>query len=342
MAKQESSPKIDLPQQPALDESVLEEDASAAAPVVAKAKAKPAKSAIPKASVAKHTQSAKTVAAKTNFKAVPMSLDDIDSPELDRGAIAETKAVSKFDEDYNGDYEAVDQAQTQKLNKEKEQMDSLAQATEQEQNNALSAADEANKQDADKFAAVEENLKQKNAQAIAAAEAQENAEREANAKRDAAMAAAAREAAEKRKAALASAAAAEARGTGEGQGDGAGNSGSSQASSQVAGSSSGVRSLDQLRQMPGNPRPQYSPEERLRGDHGQATFVAYVTRDGFLSNFKLVSSTGFRNLDSKTLGALKKWRFYPGQEGWVELPFKWDLKGGVQEYGGRLKVSSNQ
>ena len=83
--------------------------------------------------------------------------------------------------------------------------------------------------------------------------------------------------------------------------------------------------------MPGNPRPQYSNDERMRRDQGQVIFYAYISTAGNPSQFKLAQSTGFRNLDGKTLAALKKWRFYPGQEGWVELPFKWDIKGGVQE-----------
>jgi TonB family protein len=92
-----------------------------------------------------------------------------------------------------------------------------------------------------------------------------------------------------------------------------------------------VRSLDQLRQMPGNPRPQYELEERLKGHQGAVIFRAYVTTEGQLQEFKLVQSSGHRNLDGKTLKALKQWRFFPGQAGWVELPFDWNLKGGPQE-----------
>lgn len=92
-----------------------------------------------------------------------------------------------------------------------------------------------------------------------------------------------------------------------------------------------LRTLEQLRQMPGNPKPQYEPQERLQGQQGAVIFKAFVTEAGQLTNFKMLQSTGYRNLDFKTLKALKQWRFYPGQEGWVELPFKWDLKGGPKE-----------
>ena len=98
-----------------------------------------------------------------------------------------------------------------------------------------------------------------------------------------------------------------------------------------------LRSLAQLRQMPGNPKPMYEPKERRQGHNGNVIFKAFVTQDGRLSNFQLLQSTGHKNLDFKTLKALKQWRFYPGQEGWVELPFKWDLKGGPQEMPTQLR-----
>jgi TonB family protein len=126
-----------------------------------------------------------------------------------------------------------------------------------------------------------------------------------------------------------------------GMGAGAGNNGSSEEGSQLAGIPSGVRSLEQLRQMPGNPRPQYDRQERLLRHQGSVAFLAYINKQGYVSKFRMLKSTGYKNLDGKTLAALKKWRFYPGQEGWVELPFQWDLKGGVQEAGGRLRVSRN-
>jgi len=92
-----------------------------------------------------------------------------------------------------------------------------------------------------------------------------------------------------------------------------------------------LRSLAQLRQKPGNPRPSYDPKERLEGHNGAVIFKAFVTQDGNLQDFRMIQSSGYKNLDFKTLKALKQWKFFPGQEGWVELPFQWDLKGGPQE-----------
>jgi TonB family protein len=83
--------------------------------------------------------------------------------------------------------------------------------------------------------------------------------------------------------------------------------------------------------MPGNQRPQYDAQDRLNQRQGEVAFLAYVSREGSIVNFKMTKSSGHRELDAKTLKAIKNWRFYPGQEGWVEIPFKWDLKGGPQE-----------
>lgn len=98
-----------------------------------------------------------------------------------------------------------------------------------------------------------------------------------------------------------------------------------------------VRKLEDLKQKPGNPRPLYDSQDRKNGLSGTIIINAYVTKEGNLTLFRLIQSTGHRNLDRKTLSALKNWKFYPGQEGWVELPFKWDLKGGVQEDHARLR-----
>lgn len=92
-----------------------------------------------------------------------------------------------------------------------------------------------------------------------------------------------------------------------------------------------VRSLEQLRQMPGNPKPSYDAEERFKGHQGIVVFQAYVTTEGRLQDFRMLQSSGYKNLDAKTLKALKQWKFYAGQAGWVELPFNWNLKGGPQE-----------
>lgn len=98
-----------------------------------------------------------------------------------------------------------------------------------------------------------------------------------------------------------------------------------------------VRSLSQIRQAPGNRLPQYDTEDRRQGRQGLVVFLAYIKEDGHPKEFQLAASSGHRSLDAKTLKALKGWKFQPGQEGWVEIPFQWDLKGGAQEAPSQLR-----
>lgn len=121
------------------------------------------------------------------------------------------------------------------------------------------------------------------------------------------------------------------------KGEGAGNTGMVGINNKISGIPTGVRSLEQIRQAPGNPKPQYDLVERRRGDTGVVVFIAYINQKGVPEKFKLAQSTGHRNLDLKALVALKKWRFQPGQEGWVEVPFKWDLRGDLKTEGGLLR-----
>ncbi|WP_413292225.1 energy transducer TonB [Bdellovibrio sp. HCB185ZH] len=285
-------------------------------------------------------KAAKAAPAKTNFAAVPMSIDDINSPELDEGEIANQKSEAKLGEDFNQDFDEIDSKHASKLAAEESQMNAMAEALSADQESSLKSVEELNQQESAALAESQKNLRHKNAKAVASALASEKAAAEAAAREQAAQRAAAIAAANAAK--EAEGAGGEGSGKGEKQGAGAGNNGLEKSGQEVAGAAEGVRSLDQLRQMPGNPRPQYSEEERLKGNQGRVSFEAYISKEGIPMNFRMKQSTGYRNLDAKTLSALKKWRFYPGQEGWVEMPFSWDLKGGVQEVKGRLRTSVGQ
>lgn len=294
------------------------------------AKAAPAKAAKSSAKAsAVAAKGGRSIAPKTEFKAVPMTIDDIEAPELDEGTLAKHAVASNMNADFNEDFDNIDSVQGAAADNERRSMEALAAAMAAEQDDSLAALDEENKAEADKLSAMQNEMRQRNAKAISSALANERAA--------ALAAAAAREKAAKDAAAKRAGLGGEGNGRGMGQGAGAGNSGSPGQGTALAGEPSGVRSLDQLRQMPGNPRPRYDRQERLRGDQGAVVFYAYITREGYPQKFRMMQSTGFRNLDSKTLTALKKWRFYPGQEGWVELPFRWDLKGGAMEDGGLLR-----
>lgn len=291
-------------------------------------RAAPVKASAPKQARASQAKAAPKAAP---IKALAASIDDIDAPELDEALLEQTKTVKGFDDDLGSDFENIDRQSKAKAAAIAKAIDEDANQLAQENDEFLnSIAEQTNSQTA-AFLAANKARRAQDYAGIAAAKANEEA------------------AAAARAAALAKARQAELRngsgagfgsGSGNGVGQGAGNNGVNAPSQTIAGSPNGVRKLDQLRQMPGNPIPQYSLEEREKGHQGNVVFHAYVDRSGGLQKFKQVSSTGYANLDVKTLNALKRWKFYPGQEGWVELPFGWSLKGGAKAIGGTLRSRS--
>lgn len=123
-------------------------------------------------------------------------------------------------------------------------------------------------------------------------------------------------------------------------GEGAGTNGVNSPSLQLAGSAGGIKSLEQIRQKSGNPKPRYDRDERLRGDKGTVVFKAYINNAGSPVKIEKITCSGHPNLDQKSEKALLKWKFEAGQEGWVEVPFKWELKGDALESGGTLRRSA--
>ncbi len=301
-----------------IDEPVIKLKPIAAAPIP-----KPVKTEVkPKAQAVKSVPAAQKPAApaKTSSAAkpqllseesevaVPESLDDIQSPDLDETSVKDNhpqQAEAKISKDVEKDLKHSDEQDEDLVAKESEQLKAIAKNLEDESQENLKAIEAQDKAEQEAVQKASARRRQQEAQAIAAANAKAEAERASAAK--------------------AAAAAAAANQGGNGQGDG---------EAEQTGAAPGVgdvRSLQDMRQMPGNPKPSYDYNERLRGDAGEVVFLAYVTRDGSTSQFKMMKSTGHRNLDLKTLKALKKWKFYPGQEGWVEFPFRWDLNGGPAE-----------
>lgn len=108
---------------------------------------------------------------------------------------------------------------------------------------------------------------------------------------------------------------------------------STQTETSGAGPASGeeVRSLGEIVQKSGNRRPEYDIDDRKAGRAGLVVYLAYISAAGKPTEFQMLASSGHRSLDAKTLKTIKTWEFQPGQEGWVEIPFQWDLKGGAQE-----------
>lgn len=243
--------------------------------------------------------------------AVTASLADIKTPTLDDsiGQVESAKSQAALNpQDLDADLNQVDEEQAKELQAVAAQMN---EETAQTQNALSQAAD-----------AAAEQVKKENELAAAALAAKAENLRAEEAARTAAAAVAAAEAAEAEALAKAESDKMKAEKNQEG---------SAEKDAGPGVTAPEVRALEQLRQMPGNPVPLYEADERLRGDKGLVVFQAFVTQEGRLNDFKLVKSTGHRNLDAKTLKALKQWKFYPGQEGRVELPFDWNLKGGAQE-----------
>lgn len=264
---------------------------------------------------------AKTATYAPSRSGVPETLEDIPAPKLDFDGVEAAQVGKMGDDELESEFKNIDHANEAAIRAEKARMDDQAREIGDQSDESLRALE--NKFAAESRLANDELMatRTKNAAAVARLKASENA---------AAAERAAREKAE------ALAAASRGRGTGD-AGVGRGSSGSNETAKAAAGAPTGVRSIDQLRQVPGNPKPSYSVEERLNRQQGRVIFQAYVTKEGGLTNFRLLTSTGYKNLDGKTLAALKKWRFYPGQQGWVEIPQVWTLKGDVQQMPATLR-----
>lgn len=123
-------------------------------------------------------------------------------------------------------------------------------------------------------------------------------------------------------------------GTSASKGTGNGNSISNGVNSGAEGgvpSGAQVKALSEFRQRPGNRIPEYQLVDRQNKRQGNVVYYAFINSSGRPIQFVKIKSTHYESLDQNTLSVLKTWRFYPGQEGWVELPFEWSLKGGAVE-----------
>ncbi|MGZ3743810.1 MAG: energy transducer TonB [Pseudobdellovibrionaceae bacterium] len=274
--------------------------------------------AVKPAPAALSPSSGKVALALASPASVPETLEDIQAPALETSEVGEVAVAQMDEKELQEDFEKVDQTQNKALALAKKSLDEDTDKAAAEGDAALSEIDKETQAENKALKIAADKRRAQEAAAIAAAEASEKAAADTLARQSAKGSAE----------------------DGEGsadEGKGTGSQGSPEPTKEVAGIPGGVRSLGQLRQKPGNKFPHYSKEERLARQEGQAVFYAYVNKDGSLSQFKLAESTGHDNLDAKTLAALEKWKFYPGQEGWVEMPFKWILSGEALEAGGQLR-----
>ncbi len=254
---------------------------------------------------------------------VPETLDDIQASDLDYDSVALTQAGALDQKELDSEFAKTDQKTDAALKAQQSAFDSELKAAGESTEKDLAGIENENKENAKAMSDALNATRTKNAAILAKIRAGEVA-----AEKDRI----AREGAEKAdrdaKAKLASDKAASQIG-GEGM--------------NAFGAANGpVRSIENLRQIAGNPKPQYSMQERFDKQQGTVVFQAFVTPQGSLQQFKLLQSTGHRNLDGKSLAALKKWKFYPGQQGWVEIPQTWNLKGEVEEMPTTLRRKVSQ
>lgn len=326
VAKVESAPQEAPVTQEAAPAAIVKESSATPAPVQAEVTPEPAPAVVQKA----EPKAAPVAASKTKASEQPVAQKS-EAPAVVAAAAMKSEpapvAESAPQETQAADAtpETLDDIETPTLDDSE-----VVAAIREEPKSKVSKEDiekklqEAEKAQAEKSALLAQQMEQETKNTESALGNQLNEAESAVAEENAALAAQAQERTEALKSAQAAQAA-------EGTQTSAENGSGENTQSAGPGQAGPLRTLDQLRQMPGNPKPQYTPNERLQGQQGAVIFKAFVTKEGQLTNFEMLQSTGHRNLDFKTLKALKQWKFYPGQQGWVELPFKWDLKGGPQE-----------
>lgn len=235
---------------------------------------------------------------------VPATIDDISTNDLDYDNVQVVASATLKDEDLDQTFNQVDKKQKSIIDSSTDNLENEVNNLNSDLENQLSQQEADSRAELNHISGQVEALKSANAAALAAARARGAAEAAARAKNK----------------------------------TGAGGNGVA-----LNGSPTGeVRAIGNLRQLSGNPKPEYSMEERFQKQQGTVVFQAFVTDEGKLKDFKLIQSTGYKSLDGKTLAALKKWRFYPGQQGWVEIPQTWSLKGDSEQMPTMLRRKISQ
>ena len=115
--------------------------------------------------------------------------------------------------------------------------------------------------------------------------------------------------------------------------------GSNAKTDQAYGVAVGLKDARNLRQIPGNQKPVYPERARLLKQKGKVVLVYFVTKSGKVQKVQMKSSSGYRSLDLSAVKGISKYRYYPGQEGWVEHPIDFSLKGPAKASYGRLRSS---
>jgi len=75
------------------------------------------------------------------------------------------------------------------------------------------------------------------------------------------------------------------------------------------------------------PQATYPLQDRISRHEGTAVLVGHVTNDGRVERITLEKSSGSRLMDESAAKAFSKWKFRPGQEGYIRLPIQFQLAG---------------
>ena len=86
------------------------------------------------------------------------------------------------------------------------------------------------------------------------------------------------------------------------------------------------RTHKQLKQRKGNKAPTYPKSALKKKWEGRVEVMYYVNSAGFVEKIQLNKSSGYSALDNSALRALARYRYHPGQEGWVTHPVEFLLE----------------
>lgn len=99
-----------------------------------------------------------------------------------------------------------------------------------------------------------------------------------------------------------------------------------------------IRDARELSALPGNPKPTYPLQDKLAGNQGTTVLVGLVKADGGITNVAVEQSSGSKLMDQAAAQAFAKWKFKPGQSGYVRSPFQFQLVGSAKEVPARLRT----
>ena len=94
----------------------------------------------------------------------------------------------------------------------------------------------------------------------------------------------------------------------------------------TASSAKKIRTHKQLKQRKGNKAPPYPKSALKKKWEGRVEIMYYVNPAGFVEKIQLSKSSGHSVLDNSALRALARYRYHPGQEGWVTHPVEFLLE----------------